>query len=204
MHIPGAPIIYDSLDRKNADTPDTPTRSPPGKGDYRIVVALLLFAGFFLLIVMLTHSYAVSLLDSYNPFLVAVGHIVLIGIYGTFLLVLASIPYALYHLVRTVSKKQQLVNVLEYQTTIERLTRETVIAPFLAVAKERARQSMYSNVSTLTQSNVVHEIQADAVQEEADEERAAPAIIQSSLLEMQRTGLINRSGHSLLLGFTQE
>ena len=97
-------------------------------------------------------------------------------------------------------RKKQLVNIMDYQTTINRM--HNLTNPFFDVAKIRAANSTFQGIQNLTYSPT-NTRNTTALENTTPEETAEMIITEDMpvLAELQDKGLIGRSGNSLLLGF---
>lgn len=220
-----APFIYDSLDRPNADS-NSKLQSYDSKNnnikvtiDYKFILAciLLLIVGIFSLYFL--HERIMIDIDRSNfgrfsVFIIAQYAL----IYSIYLLPVALLIVSIYAIVSQIrinNKRAQLVNIMQHQTTIDRIhsgrlhDEHDALAEFLGVARVRAENSTYAGAQNITldlsnsRNNAESSPSTDITHPTTETEKMQGEEL-PALLELRARGLINRSDDSLLIGFTRD
>lgn len=193
---PGGTFLYDSL-----DIPNPVIKTPIGQRNRNPLYTFLssiLGSGFFLLY----HYWCYQMIESYEPTYQTIGWVMLILLYTCIaaLLIMAVIILATWGMNR--AKREGLINLMEHQTTIDRMGR--VEHQYFDIMGRRMDQSLFTGVQNLTYSpqNTQHmsapilPIEEPTIDDTIALEEDLPV-----LKSLQEQGMIGRSGNSILLGF---
>lgn len=195
------PFIYDSLDRPNSNQKSG--EKITYRSDWRVVAVICFSLLIVAVLLIILHQWAVYLIMFEFGNWVIVGTILLTSIYGTVILALFSALGILAFYGINKARQAGLVNILDHQLTLDALNRLNYAEKMFEVALERANKSIYQGVSTLTLDKSIaytgENKTLEEVLEETDTNQDLP------LFEtLQRDGLINRSGNSILIGFSED
>lgn len=195
---PGNVLLYDSLDKPNAN------QQIAHKDDWRKDIPKYVFFAFLLLFGLVLFFVALyGMINSYNDAVVYTGWFIIIAyIFAVVFLVFGRLSIYLYTEYNK-ANKERLVNVFEYQTTYDKL--DNILAPYFDAMQTRMQQSIFAGVQNLTYSptNTKHEqIQESQKQLDVD----TPVVVEElpALEQLQREGMIGRSGSSILIGFESD
>ena len=201
----GGVFLYDSADKPNAPVVGAAPRQAQARIDFRVILAVIVgcVVLFCFLVVLHVVAWGMYVDEPYRP----LGGFLLALIYGFATLVLMGGASLMLYLGYTKIQRNTLINVLEHQTTMQGLKNLALTDSYMTVANTRAQQSMFAGVQNLTYSPSKHiEGQAPLMENlhsvslEQEQEQDYP----STIVEMERAGLINRSGNSLLVGFSSK
>lgn len=209
---PHLPVfLYDSMDKENAQNPQHKQQSPKisQKIDFRSILAGI-FGGIVLVIFLsILHVVAWNMYLDYEY--KKIGGVLLAVIYVFITIMLLGGAFLCMYGMWIKIQRHKLINIMEYQLTLDQLqsTSHAFIPQVLNVAQTRAAHSMFAGVQNLTYSPSKHIEQHEqseqsehmnALQEDSEELESYP----STMHEMDKAGLINRSGNSILIGFTEK
>lgn len=193
---PGGVILHDDLDKIN------PSPNRTIKRDWREDIPRYIFLSFLILIYFILFLLSFQWINSYDISVMYVGwFIIIIALLALAIISIGSLTVFLYGM-SLEARRKTLINVLEHQTTINAM--QNLTDQFFNVATERMKHSHFMGVQNLTYSptNTRNEIP----HEETVLNENVPIIeAELPILEdMQSSGLIGRSGNSILLGFSKD
>jgi hypothetical protein len=201
---PGGVLLYDSLDRPNADKKQQSDTKSYVRFDYKLAlvgILALIIVFFFLYLI---HSYAWYLYQDYEYR--NIGAILLVTIYFSFsAFLLGSVTIFLKYLY-TKAERAGLINVMEHQTMLQRLKYTSYDGAYFDVMGRKADKSLFTNAQNITYSPHNERHEAQPIQEISDENTALALTDEPlpELQEMKRQGLIGRSGNSILIGWGEK
>lgn len=209
------PILYNSLDIEDPTRRSTqPIQEPKKEWRNTLIIAVTLviflcsFSGFFWLVFRELSFRATTFFGTEQRFS---GYLVWITLLLPFIIAGLMLFIGATNLNRWLTvliKRQELINVMEYQTTVNNLPLldSLLTQQYLNVNRTRAAESRFAGVSTLTVANNAAAPDNIAATEAIDEVLPAmlPAGDKPILRELQDQGLIWRSNESILIGFSNE
>lgn len=195
---PGNVFLYDSLDKQNADQ-----KKPEQKQDTRNQAVFYMFLVFIVMLIFILYLLSFQWLQSFDDRVVVAGSIVFYAVtLSIALLAISSVALFIYSTFIKI-QRDKLVNVMEHQTTINSLN--GILTPYFDVAMHRADRSIFQGVQNLTYSPTSTKHVAGTEQTEIINPDVP--LLESELPvleEMQSSGVIGRSGNSILLGWSNE
>lgn len=200
---PGNVFVYDSLDKPNSNKKSDIDTKTSIRVDWKIVLALLPLWIFLFVCIIIIHTWAWNLYLDYEYR--TIGILILAPLYlGFGALILGFVSIAL-KLLWNYVRRIELVNVMEHQTTVDKLRYSTDTATeYFSVMGRRADKSLFSSAQNITYSP--HTSNSNQLPENKEQE-IIPEPLQypeTSLEALEDKGLIGRSGNSLMVGFGEE
>lgn len=203
MNVKG-PFLYDSLDKEN------PKNGTKQESSIDLMWVPAVVAISLIVLVIATWLYLARLdsllLQTYNEGEIAIIQLQRYGIPAGFFIIILLAAFYTARYIYLKSNRELLINVSEHQTTIREMENYTQAFTdrFFDAFEKRMERSLFAGVSTLTWDQSTHSQGNTDVPLLEDVSVATPDDPLPVLLEMQSRGLINRSGSSLLVGFTHE
>lgn len=206
---PNLPVfLYDSMDKENAQHKQQSPKISQ-KIDFRSILAGIFGSIVLVIFLSILHVVAWNMYLDYEY--KVIGGILLVVIYVFITLFLLGTAFLYIYGMWVKIQRDKLINIMEYQLTLDQLqsTSHAFIPQVLNVTNTRAAHSMFAGVQNLTYSPSKHIEQSEqseqseqmnALQEDSEELESYPSTMQ----EMEKAGLINRSGNSILIGFTEK
>lgn len=200
---PNLPVfLYDSIDKENAHNNSAPKIN--SKIDYRVILASIFGGIVFFIILIVFHMIAWNMLIDYEYHIL--GGILLAILYSFVTLVLLGMAILFLSYFWTKIQRNKLINIMEHQMTYDQLPHAAFLSDYFNVAQTRAAHSTFAGVQNLTYSPSKHiesQEQVETIHDTEDIENVQEEY-PSTLREMEKAGLINRSGNSILVGFMEE
>ena len=202
---PGGVLLYDSLDRPNADKKSDVQSRSYTKIDYKIALVGILFFIVLFIILVVIHQFAWGLYESYEYR--NLGILLLAPMYLSFGAIIIGLVTIILKWLYILATKSGLVNVMEHQTNIRTLSNNPVATQYFDVMGRRADKSTFSSAQNITYSphHSTSNTNNAPVEDDTSTELAIDTDIPVPTLHaMKDKGLIGRSGNSLLVGFGED
>lgn len=202
---PGGVLLYDSLDRPNADKKANADNKTYMKIGWEIaLVGVLLFCIMALLLYFI-HAWAWSLFQDYEYR--NIGMLLLSFMYVSLSILFLGPTVVFIRWLWIKSGRASLINAMEHQTTIQQLMRGNTTTQFFDVMGRRADKSTFASAQNITYSphhsvsnqNTLPEPTEQDIALDVDDEIPA-----TTLQALQDKNYIGRSGNSLLIGFGED
>lgn len=207
------PFLHDDLDKPNI----YPMPPPQPKIDWRIygVISAASIVAFiiFVWIVFSVYGHLEEIRYSYNGIYSTIATLIIWFFYLVPVLIIGTVLYHVNRYLSVLTKRAALINVMEYQTTLANLDRVTkVVDKFIPVMMERAKQSKFAGVQTLTYDDsktvanqeTLAKLLEEPIEEDDDSDMSIADGNEPILIALREKGLINRSNNSILIGFGEK